>query len=335
MVIVTKDPEQSDPTPAQRPSLDALTDAVLASYDAEPDIQHIGATFLPSRGKAIGLLLALRELIFPGFFGQQKLDADNLRFHVGEMLQGIRTSMEQQVDTALRYAENLAADGRGDACQQCTAKARQITDAFLQGVGELRRRLALDIEAAYGGDPAARNTDETIFCYPGVFAIFTHRVAHELHRLGVPLLPRILSEYAHGETGIDIHPAATIGDSFFIDHGTGVVIGETSVIGDNVRLYQGVTLGAPAWALSAEGRGRKRHPTVEDDVTIYANATILGGNVIIGRGSVIGGGVFLTRSVPPGHSVTTKSLELKFKAARGPVKLPPDPDQANNAKDTK
>jgi serine O-acetyltransferase len=189
--------------------------------------------------------------------------------------------------------------------------------AFLERTPELRRLLSLDVEAAFEGDPAASNTDETIFCYPGVDAIFTHRVAHELWKLKVPLLPRIMSEYAHNETGIDIHPGATIGESFFIDHGTGVVIGETAQIGNRVKLYQGVTLGALSTKGGQAWRGRKRHPTIEDDVTIYAGAIILGGETVIGKGSVIGGSVFLTQSVPAYHTVSMKAPELRMSVRRG------------------
>ena len=195
---------------------------------------------------------------------------------------------------------------------------QQLTDEFLAAVADLRTALALDVQAAYDGDPAARDTDETIFCYPGIDAIFTYRVANKLHTMGVPLLPRIFTEYVHNETGIDIHPGATIGQSFFIDHGTGVVIGETCHIGDHVKLYQGVTLGAMSFAKDDDGqliRGNKRHPTLEDHTIVYANTTILGGETIIGQNSIIGGSVFLTKSVPPNHFVTLKSQDLRYRSA--------------------
>ncbi len=304
-------PEQDAP----RPTLDELVDAVLESYAADDRTAHIDATFLPHRDQSIRLLDLLRELLFPGFFGEVKLTGDNVRFHVGELIQQIRQAMQRQIDHALRYAENLEQQGHGDACEQCTRKAMRITDAFCERIPELRRMLALDVQAAYDGDPACRHTDEAVFCYPGLYAIFVHRVAHELAGHRVPMLPRLMNEHAHSKTGIDIHPGATIGESFFIDHGTGVVVGETAVIGNRVKLYQGVTIGAPAGHLSQSARGVKRHPTVEDDVIIYANATLLGGVTTIGKGSIIGGGVFLTQSVPPGHFVYNKAQELKYRSA--------------------
>ncbi|MBL1216399.1 MAG: hypothetical protein D8M59_02770 [Planctomycetes bacterium] len=196
---------------------------------------------------------------------------------------------------------------------ECDRLAAEITHAFLGRLPEVRRLLSLDVQAALDGDPAAEHTDETIFCYPGVMAIMVHRLAHELYRLDVPLLPRIMSEYAHSITGIDIHPGAEVGESFFIDHGTGVVIGETTVIGKHCKVYQGVTIGAKSFPKDARGRlirGVKRHPTLGDYVTVYASATILGGDTVIGEGCVISGGVFLTRSVPPGHIVRAIGPEL-------------------------
>ena len=299
----------------ESPGLDVLVDRIIDSYQSDERTEHIDATFLPSRDAAIELLDLLRRLFFPGFFEDARLRAETLRVHVGELLEQISAAMQRQIDHALRYTANLEREGTGDACDQCTERARRITADFLRQVPELRRILAKDVQAAFDGDPAARNTDETIFCYPGVYAIFVHRVAHRLFRADVPLLPRMMNEHAHSKTGIDIHPGATIGESFFIDHGTGVVIGETSVIGDRVKIYQSVTVGAPAANLSQAARGVKRHPTVEDDVVIYANATILGGNTVIGKGSVIGGGVFLTSSVPPGHFVYNKPQELKYRSA--------------------
>lgn len=295
---------------------DRFIQPILASYRADARTEHVDATFLPDQSRAIALLDMLRQLLFPGFFGEERVTSDNLEAHVAAKVEQIHHAMSRQIDHALRYVANLEREGHGDACEQCTEQARQLTDAFLDRVSELRRLLALDVQAAYDGDPACRHTDEAIFCYPGVFAIFVHRVAHELFKLEVPLLPRIMNEHAHSRTGIDIHPGAKIGESFFIDHGTGVVIGETSIIGNRVKLYQSVTIGAPAAHLSQSARGVKRHPTLEDDVVIYANATILGGGTVIGEGSVIGGGVFLTQSVPPGHFVYSKAQELKFRSAQ-------------------
>lgn len=310
----------SDATPesaaaGDRPELEALVDAVVDSYRREPRTAHINATFLPKQTRVIELIEQLRQLLFPGFFSETRLTADNLRYHVGEHLQRVREAMEEQIDHALRYAANLDREGDGDACDRCTRRAQRITDAFLEHVPEMRRLIALDVQAAYEGDPACRHTDEAVFCYPGVYAIFVHRVAHELFKAEVPLLPRLMNEHAHSKTGIDVHPGASIGESFFIDHGTGVVVGETAVIGNRVKLYQSVTIGAPAAHLSQSARGVKRHPTLEDDVVVYANATILGGQTTIGRGCIIGGGVFLTGSVPANHFVYNKAQELKYRSA--------------------
>jgi len=248
--------------------------------------------------------------MFPGFFDQQRLTSQHIHYHAGELLNRIRDLLYEQLRQALRYDETRTQCNTGG--EACDAEAERVTMAFLERVPHLRRMLALDVQAAFAGDPAASSTDETIFCYPGIDAIFIHRVAHEFYLLKVPLLPRIMSEYAHNETGIDIHPGATIGESFFIDHGTGVVIGETTLIGNRVKIYQGVTLGATSTRGGQEYKGRKRHPTVEDDVTIYGGAIILGGETVIGQGSTIGGSVFITRSVPPGHLVSLKQPELSI-----------------------
>jgi serine O-acetyltransferase len=258
---------------------------------------------LPSRDAVIDIVEALRTVLFPGYFGTSDLTAENTAFHLGSTLDRIRRSLQEQVRRGLCFAcDNLSADPKTD----CDARAEAITRQFLAQLPATRRMLATDVEAAYEGDPAATCPDEAIFCYPGVLAITNYRLAHGLHILGVPLIPRIITEHAHSITGIDIHPGATIGESFFIDHGTGVVIGETCVIGRRVRLYQGVTLGAKSFPLDKYGnpiKGIKRHPNVEDDVIIYSEATILG-PVVIGRGSVIGGNVWLVRSVPPGSRIT-------------------------------
>ena len=309
----------SEPTRI-RPRVEDLAGDVLASYEAEPRTRHIDAGPLPSRSRAIELLEMLRDLVFPGYFARHLLTKQNVRDHVVRLLADVRESLEHQVQVAMAFRDSRAVGSAPAETGAAPAhvRAEQITDKFLQRIPKLRSLLAEDVQAAYEGDPAATGTDETIFCYPGVDAVFTHRIAHELHELGVPLLPRIMSEYVHNETGIDIHPGATIGHGLFIDHGTGVVIGETTIIGDRVKLYQGVTLGAMSFPKDAAGRlirGTKRHPTLEDDVTVYANAIILGGNTIIGKGCIIGGSVFLTKSVPPGHYVTLKSQELKYRSA--------------------
>ena len=316
---IMADDSNNTPTPGDQPQHDAWVDAVMASYRADERTHHIDATFLPNRDRVVELLMQIRELVFPGFFGRQDLSEQNLRDHVEGLIDAIDRSMQQQVDHALRYSRNLKQAGRGNDCRKCSEQARQVTNAFMGDLPALREMLALDVQAAYDGDPAARNTDEAVFCYPGVFAVFVYRVAHDLCLRDVPLLPRLMCEYAHETVGIDIHPGATIGRSFFIDHGTGVVIGETTVIGERVKLYQGVTLGALSFPKDERGRlirGQKRHPTIEDDVVIYAGATILGGQTIVGAGSEVGANVFLTKSVPPAHRVTPEKVELKYRAAR-------------------
>jgi serine O-acetyltransferase len=257
---------------------------------------------LPSRDVIIEIVESLRAALFPGYFGNSEVESDSLPYYVGNRLDDVRRKLREQVLRGLCFNCNLP----GKRCDECEGRAEEITDLFLGRLPEVRRRLATDVKAAYQGDPAATSPDETIFCYPGIMAITSYRLAHELYRLSVPLIPRIITEHAHSLTGIDIHPGARIGDSFFIDHGTGVVIGETCRIGKGVRIYQGVTLGAKSFPLDEFGnpiKGIDRHPKVEDDVIIYSGATILG-PVTIGRGSIIGGNVWLTRAVPPGSRIS-------------------------------
>jgi serine O-acetyltransferase len=259
---------------------------------------------LPSRDEIALMVDLLRSVIFPGYYGNRDITEESLTFHVGAVLDRVAMIMAEEVKRGLCFDCIKAPADRIPV--ECDNRARSITAAFLERLPELRRMLALDAVAAYEGDPAARSTSEAIFCYPGVFALTSHRIAHELYRLEVPLIPRMISEHAHGQTGIDIHPGARIGDKFFIDHGTGVVIGETCIIGDRVRIYQGVTLGAKSFPLDEQGnpiKGIDRHPIIEDDVTIYSGATILG-RVTIGAGSVIGGNVWLTRDVPAGSRIS-------------------------------
>ncbi len=258
---------------------------------------------LPSRTEIALMVDELRSVIFPGFFGNRDVTEESLAYHLGAALHRASLIMVDEVHRGLCFACGRDPDERLPA--ECLSRAKRVTAAFLERLPELRRLLALDAVAAYEGDPACSSPSEAIFCYPGVFAITSHRVAHELYTLDVPLIPRIIAEEAHSRTGIDIHPGARIGERFFIDHGTGVVIGETAVIGDRVRIYQGVTLGAKSFPLDDDGhpiKGIDRHPIIEDDVTIYSGATILG-RVTIGAGSVIGGNVWLTRSVPPGSKI--------------------------------
>ena len=257
---------------------------------------------LPSPGVIDEVVTALRSILFPGYFGFSEVKKENLPFHIGSALDHIRLILREQIRRGLVFA--CRDDIRG--CPVCDEQAEAITEAFLGRLPAVQGLLATDVHAAYEGDPAASSLDEVIFCYPGLWAMTNYRLAHELYSLGVPFIPRMITEHAHSRTGIDIHPGATIGKHFFIDHGTGVVIGETCIIGDRVRIYQGVTLGAKSFKLDEEGnpvKGIPRHPIVEDDVTIYSGATILG-RVVIGAGSVIGGNVWLIGSVPPGSRIT-------------------------------
>jgi serine O-acetyltransferase len=299
--------------------VDRLTTSVLA----EPRMQHLDRVLLPSRDVIIQAIEHLRQIIFPGYVGKQGLTRDNVRYRIGELLIEAQEMLFEQVHLCLRYREETPqanGDGHGDgrlvSQQPCDKAACEIVSTFLDRIPAVREILATDVQAAFDGDPAAKSTDETIFCYPGLLAITVQRLAHELYNLNVPLLPRIMTEYAHSLTGIDIHPGAKLGPSFFIDHGTGVVIGETTEIGTNVKVYQGVTLGALAPAMGQVWRGRKRHPTIEDDVTIYAGATILGGETVIGQGSVIGGNVFITSSVPAFNQVSAEPPKLKYRERR-------------------
>ena len=262
---------------------------------------------LPSRNSCLDAMQQLRSILFPGYFRLAEYSEDGMIFHVGAILDRVAIDLQEQI----RRGFCFVCGGEGNL-KQCEERAETITREFLDRIPEVMCLLAEDVQAAYDGDPAAKSPGETIFCYPGIFAITNHRVAHELFKLGVPVIPRIISENAHSIAGIDIHPGARIGRSFFIDHGTGVVIGETAIIGDRVRIYQGVTLGAKSFPLDENGnpmKGIDRHPIIEDDVVIYAGATILG-RIKVGARSVIGGNVWLTHSVPPDSSIS-QGKELK------------------------
>jgi serine O-acetyltransferase len=288
--------------------LDTHVDALLANYEAlSGSMEHISSYYLPNRLEVDHCLLMIRELIFPGYVSRPLIRATKteLREHIREIVERLRTSLKTQIYRGLHHKVQIK---KGDAaldCPSCAAEADEISDQFFAALVGIRERIALDVQAHYQGDPAASGPDEVIFCYPGLYAITVHRIAHVLHNLGAQLIPRMMSSLAHEKVGIDIHPAAKIGDAFFIDHGTGVVVGETTVIGDRVRLYQGVTLGA----LSVKERashGTKRHPTIEDDVIIYAGATILGGDTVIGKGAVIGGNRWVTESIAAGSTLTSQ-----------------------------
>lgn len=286
-------------------------DALVDSYTREgTKIHHLDRRPLPSHAEIVRVLVTIHELLFPGYIGPQGLTGAGLRLHTEARMAWLYEVLTDQIKRAIDHGQRI--DSTSVATEQ---EAAERSAAFLSCLPDLRQTLATDVQAAFDGDPAATCLDEIIFSYPCVYAITTYRLAHELYRLRVPLIPRIMTEHAHQRTGIDIHPGTRIGSSFFIDHGTGVVIGGTAVIGSNVKIYQGVTIGAFSFDKDATGqlvRNTKRHPTIEDDVVIYAGATILGGETIIGRGSVIGGNVWLTHSVPPNTRVLQESPGLRI-----------------------
>ncbi|EFM09451.1 Serine O-acetyltransferase [Paenibacillus curdlanolyticus YK9] len=287
--------------------LNELVANIGNSYRDYPINSSIDPTLLPNRNRIIEVIHLMRELLFPGYFGKQNMHEATMNYQIGETLIKIHEILSDQVCRVLRY-ENDHQDAAFQ--EQVKDRTETIVTEFLSRVPALRAVLATDVQAAYDGDPAASNTSEIIFSYPGLFAVGIYRAAHELHSLSVPLIPRIMTEYAHNLTGIDIHAGAKIGHSFFIDHGTGVVIGETTVIGNRVKIYHGVTLGALSTRGGQALNGVKRHPTLEDDVTVYSGASILGGETVIGKGVIIGSNVFISKSVPEGARVTVKNPEL-------------------------
>jgi serine O-acetyltransferase len=275
-------------------------------------MEHISSYYLPNRVEVGECLLMIRELMFPGYVSRPLIRAtpNELREHVREIVERLRTLLKAQIYRGLHHKVQSEKGTAELDCPSCARDADEISEKFLAELVAIRECIADDVQAHYTGDPAASGLDEVIFCYPGLYAITVHRIASVLHRLGARLIPRMMSSLAHEKVGIDIHPAANIGRSFFIDHGTGVVIGETTVIGDNVRLYQGVTLGALSVKERA-GQGTKRHPTIEDEVIIYAGATILGGETVIGKGAVIGGNSWVTDSVPAGATLISQPRSQK------------------------
>jgi serine O-acetyltransferase len=291
-------------------TIDKVLGQVVVELQAQADdlATPLRKTFtgqpLPSRSEVVQMVELLQSVIFPGYVGNRDVTEESLGFHMGSALHKASLIMVDEIHRGLCFAcRRDKADRRPEAC---LSQAKRITADFLQRLPEIRHLLALDAVAAYEGDPAASSPSEAIFCYPGVLALTCHRIAHELYKFGVPMIPRIIAEHAHSRTGIDIHPGATIGRSTFIDHGTGVVVGETAIIGDRVRIYQGVTLGAKSFPMDDSGnpiKGIDRHPIIEDEVTIYSGATILG-RVNIGKGAVIGGNVWLTRDVAPGATIS-------------------------------
>lgn len=291
-----------------------LTDQIVTTYDEVGTINHLDHCPLPSYEEIIAVIRELKEILYPGYRRREGLHRGNVQYYVGDLMDRLHDRLTRQIGRALRH-EAGATSGCHDDEEDFEALGQAKTLLFLEQLPPLRRLLAKDVQAAFDGDPACKSLDEVIFCYPGLEAITVYRLAHILYQLDIPFIPRMMTEWAHARTGIDIHPGATIGEYFFIDHGTGVVIGETCEIGNHVKIYQGVTLGALSFATDGEGnlvRGMKRHPTIEDRVVIYANATILGVTVI-GHDSVIGSSAWLTSSVAPNTTVVLEKPRLKIR----------------------
>lgn len=289
-----------------------IAERIIAHCDSDECYTHIEYEPIPAEGFVSDLIDHCREILFPGYFSRDKLDPANMKYILGQSVSKLYDILSEQITHHLRH-DCLRYDL---PCSECERSGQTKALALLEAIPEIRKILATDVQATYDGDPAAKSHDEIIFSYPGIFTTMVHRVAHKLFELEVPMLPRIMNEHAHSLTGIDIHPGATIGPRFVIDHGTGVVIGESTHIGRNVRIYQGVTLGALSLPKNAgeQYRGKKRHPTIEDDVIIYSGATILGGTTTIGARSIIGGNVWLTDSVPPDTTVIMEQPRLIYKS---------------------
>lgn len=286
--------------------IETVVDTILEDYRKERDIDRMVLFRQPDKDIIIDIINKLRRIVFPGFFRDKSYRIYNAKHNLSMLIEDVMFNLNKQIVLALQ--------GAGESMPEAEEHAQSMCLEFFKRIPEVREYVQTDLEASFDGDPAASSTDEIIFSYPGLFAITVYRLAHVLYTLHVPLIPRIMTEHAHSVTGIDIHPGATIGKYFFIDHGTGIVVGETTIIGDRVKIYQGVTVGALTTRGGQRLRGKKRHPTIEDNVTIYAGASILGGETVIGRDSVIGSNAFITRSIAPGTTVSIKNQELQFKA---------------------
>ena len=284
-------------------NIDSLIDNILESYDHYGFVNRNEEENFPNRQNVVSILTDLQSLVLPGFRTAEDIDPINLRYVTGQKVNNIIAKLTREIQKALIYTVTKTnGDTQHITESHCFKLAEKTSFALIEEIPEIRRLIQLDTIAGFNGDPAAKSPEEVILSYPGLEAILVHRIAYFLHINGVPIIPRIMSEHVHGKTGIDIHPGAKIGESFFIDHGTGVVIGETCIIGNNVKLYQGVTLGA--LSVQKDLQDKKRHPTIEDNVTIYANATILGGNTVIGKGCIIGGNTWITKSIEAGSTIT-------------------------------
>ena len=290
-----------------------VVDSILADYHSGRDIDQMDIFRHPDKDVVVELIGKLRRIIFPGYFRDKNYHIYNAKHNLSMLIEDVMFNLSQQIKLVLA--------GNGMDAAEAETQAQKLCVAFFERVPQIRAMVQTDLQASYDGDPAATGMDEIIYSYPGLFAITVYRLAHVLYELKVPIIPRMMTEHAHSVTGIDIHPGATVGRFFFIDHGTGIVIGETTVIGENVKIYQGVTLGALSTRGGQSLRGVRRHPTIEDNVTIYAGASILGGETVIGRDCVIGSNAFITRSIAPGTTVSIKNQELQFKTRAKPEEL--------------
>ncbi len=293
-------------------AIGGLTESLLADYAKGRSIDRIEPFSQPDREIIVALINKLKRLLFPGYFRDPSYRIYNMQHSLAVLMEDVAYHLGQQISISLRLGETVDAS----RARELDAQAQELTVQFLERLPEVRALLQTDLEAFFDGDPAATSLDEIIIAYPGLLAITINRLAHVLFELGVPLIPRIMTEHAHSRTGIDIHPGATIGRYFFIDHGTGIVIGETTVIGDYVKIYQGVTLGALSTRGGHSLRGKRRHPTIEDRVTIYSGASVLGGDTVIGHDAIIGGNAFITTSVAPGMRVSVKNQELEMRPGK-------------------
>ena len=283
--------------------IEHVVDSILSDYSQNRDIDKIELRQYPDKAVVTDIIEKLLRIVYPGFFREKSFRMYNAKHHLSMLIEDVMYNLNREIRLVFQ----------NEGMENAEEKAQEVCLAFFDEIPRIRALVQTDVQAAYDGDPAATSKDEVIFCYPGLFAITVYRLAHVLYALGVPMIPRIMSEHAHGITGIDIHPGATVGDYFFIDHGTGIVIGETTVIGSHVKIYQGVTLGGLTTRGGQSLRGKKRHPTIEDNVTIYAGASVLGGETVIGRDCVIGSNAFITASVPPCTTVSMKTQELQYK----------------------
>ena len=291
-------------TPFEK-EIEALVDTILVDYKGNRDIDKLELYRQPDKDVVIDIIEKLRRIVFPGYFKDKTYRMYNAKHNLSMLIEDVMYHLTDQLC--------LVYQATGETESDAQTQAQAVALEFFRQIPQVRAIVQTDLQAAYDGDPAATGMAEIIFAYPGLFAITVYRLAHVLYSLNVPMLPRIMTEHAHSITGIDIHPGATIGEFFFIDHGTGIVVGETTVIGNNVKIYQGVTLGALSTRGGQSLRGKRRHPTIEDNVTIYAGASVLGGETVIGRDSIIGSNAFITKSVAPCTTISIKNQELQMK----------------------